>query len=97
MEQMNFGTRIEELLNNRQVKPADFYREIGIASQNYYDWKKKGATPNAITALKIAMFFGVSVEYLLTGKDFATLQSESNYKEKYENLKKQMQEVINKA
>ena len=47
-----------------------------------------------MTALKIARYLGVTVEYLLTGKDFSGLQkeydemTENSYKRKYENLKK---------
>ena len=94
MENMNFGTRVEEMLKKNMVKPSDFYKKVGIVSQNYYDWKKKNAIPNAMTALKIAQYFGVTVEFLLTGKDFFNLQkeydetTENSYKRKYENLKK---------
>lgn len=69
MEDFNFGTRVEELLNQNGVKAADFYRAVEIIPQNFYDWKKKGTVPNARTALKVAKFFGVTVEYLMTGED----------------------------
>ena len=100
MEQVNFGTRIEELIIQREIKTQDFYKAIGIASQNYYDWKKKGATPNAMTALRIAQYLGVTVEYLLTGKDFIQLQEERlvasgiDYKNKYEALKKSVIKAV---
>lgn len=64
---VNFGTRVEELMKERQIKPGDFYREMGIVPQAFYDWKKKDQVPYATTALKVARFFGVSVEYLITG------------------------------
>ena len=40
-------------------------------------WKDKGAgyTPNAATLLKLAEYFGVSVDYLLTGKEQKTMDT----------------------
>ncbi len=70
----NFGLRVEELLQERNIKPIDFYGEIGIIPQNFYDWKKKGSIPNAATALKVARYFGVTIEYLLTGSTDNPLQ-----------------------
>ena len=70
----NFGVRVEELLDERQIKPGNFYKDIGIVPQAFYDWKKKDQVPYATTALKIARYFGVSVEYLLTGNRDNPLQ-----------------------
>ena len=64
----HFGIRVEELLAERKVDRSYFDKQVGIIAQSRYDWKK-GAVPNAVTALKVARFFGVTVEYLLTGKD----------------------------
>ncbi|MBR0031424.1 MAG: helix-turn-helix transcriptional regulator [Treponema sp.] len=100
MEQFNLGTRVEQILIQRSITPTDFCKEMGVSHQNYYDWKKKGATPNAMTALKVAQYLGVTVEYLLTGKDFVALQteqikmSEINYKRKYEALKKSVIKAV---
>ena len=75
---INFGQRVETLLKEKQIKPSDFYKAIGIIPQAYYDWKKKGQIPYATTALKVAHFFGVTVEYLITGKDENPLQAKVN-------------------
>ena len=71
---INFGTRVEELLNERQIAPRTFYDAIGINPQAYYDWKKKDQVPYATTALKVARFFGVTVEYLIEGTTDNPLQ-----------------------
>ena len=63
-----FGTRVDELLESRKIDKTSFDRQVGIIAQSRYDWKK-GAIPNAVTALKVARFFNVTVEYLLTGRD----------------------------
>ena len=85
--EINFGERVEQLLKERQIKPFDFYNSIGIVPQNFYDWKKKGSNPNAGTALKVAQFFGVTVEYLLTGKTDNPLQP------KVDELQKRLLEI----
>ena len=72
---INFGTRVEQLMQERQIKPGDFYAGVGIVPQAFYDWKKKDQVPYATTALKIAQYFGVSVEYLLTGNRDNPLQA----------------------
>ncbi len=75
MEELNFGLRVEQLLKDKQIKPADFYAGIDCNPQLFYDWKKKGAAPSAKTAYKVAQYFGVTVEYLLTGRTDNPLQA----------------------
>lgn len=82
----NFGDRVEQLLKKNNVKPFDFYRGIGIVPQAFYDWKKKGQIPNARSALKIARYFGVTVEYLVTGETTNPLQAKVD--ELHERLQK---------
>lgn len=74
-KELNFGERVELLLKEKDVKPSDFYKGIGIVPQAFYDWKKKRQVPNAKSALKVAKYFGVSVEYLLTGETTNPLQA----------------------
>lgn len=74
-KELNFGERVELLLKEKNVKPFDFYKGIGIVPQAFYDWKKKGQVPNAKSALKVARYLGVSVEYLLTGETSNPLQA----------------------
>lgn len=74
-EEENFGTRVEKLMKEKQVKPFDFYRAMNIVPQAFYDWKKKGQVPSAKTALKVAHYFGVSVEYLVSGVETNPLVS----------------------
>lgn len=84
--EQNFGERVEKLLKEKNVKPADFYSAIGIVPQAYYDWKNKGQIPNAKSALKVARYFGVTIEYLLTGETTNPLQAKVD--ELHERLQK---------
>lgn len=59
----------ERLLKERGCKAADVAKATGIHPSTFSDWKKGKSVPKQDKMLKIAEFFGVSVEYLATGKD----------------------------
>ena len=71
----NFGARVEQLIEERHIKVTDFIEHAGISKQSLYDWKRRGQAPNARLALRIAKYFGVTVEYLLTGETSNPLQA----------------------
>lgn len=54
---------IEKKINSKQLGLA-----IGVQGASITGWKK-GSYPRADTAVKIAQFLGVSVEWLVTGRD----------------------------
>ncbi len=87
MEELNFGKRVEQLLKERNVKPVDFYSSVNIIPQQFYDWKNKSAIPNARTAYKVAQFFGVTIEYLITGS------TENPLQEKVKQLQEQLYKI----
>lgn len=58
----------QSLCAHKGVKPADVARETGIAKATFSEWKKGTYTPKHDKLQKIADFFGVSVDYLLTGQ-----------------------------
>lgn len=70
-----FISRLEVLMESRGVKRSDLCRELGIpptTMQNYF----RGSVPSADIALKIAQYFNISVELLLTGKTPTVTNSE---------------------
>ena len=98
--------RIELLSKERKVSQKELAEAIGLSSgQIFTNWKNNDSMPKADVAVKIARFFGVTVEYLVTGETSNPLQQTSEdlsmkYHEllhKYEALKKAMQDVINKG
>lgn len=58
----------EELCNYRDVTPYRVGKETGIATSTFSDWKNGKSTPKTDKLQKIADYFGVNVDYLLTGK-----------------------------
>lgn len=61
--------RFKELCEKANVRPSEVSRATGIATSTLTEWKKGSYTPKADKLQKIADFFGVSVEYLMTGEE----------------------------
>lgn len=58
-----------ELRDARGMKDADVARETGITKSTFSDWKNGRSNPKDAKLQKIANLFGVSVEYIRTGKE----------------------------
>lgn len=58
-----------ELLKRYNVKAADICRATGLPSSLFSEWKKGKSSPKADKLQKIADYFGVTIEYLMTGKE----------------------------
>lgn len=62
------GERIRNLLNERGIKQVELARAIEESTQKVSKWCKGINIPNEEVLKKIADFFGVSLDYLLTGE-----------------------------
>lgn len=58
-----------KLRDSRNMKDADVARETGITKSTFSDWKNGRSNPKDAKLQKIADLFGVSVEYIRTGKE----------------------------
>jgi transcriptional regulator with XRE-family HTH domain len=58
-----------QLLEKYNVTPYKVSKETGVAQTTLSDWKRGRSTPKSDTMKKIADYFGVSVDYLMTGSD----------------------------
>ena len=61
--------RFVQLCNEKGVKPSDVSKATGISTATLTSWKKGVYTPKEEKIRKIAEYFGVTVEYMRTGKD----------------------------
>jgi len=61
----------EELLRKKGVKIADVVKATGMTPATIYDWKAGRYRPKDDKRKMIADYFGVTLEYLDTGKDDA--------------------------
>ncbi len=68
--------RIDKLLKERNQNRNVLAPAVGIRPQTISGWSTRGTIPAADTALNIANYFGVSVEWLLTGREREGLTEE---------------------
>lgn len=89
-----------KLLVERKLKAADVCRGTGLPSSLFSEWKKGKSTPKADKIKKIADFFGVSVNYLMTGEedpvlDASPLKTLAAHFEGEELSEEEMEEIMN--
>lgn len=59
----------ERLLQKYGVSAYKVAKETGVTQSTLSDWKRGRSTPKTENMKKLADYFGVSIEYLMTGKD----------------------------
>lgn len=64
---MNFYERIETLRKNRKISQGALEKELGFSNGSVSKWKNSMPTPERLK--KLADFFQVSVDYLVTGEE----------------------------
>lgn len=62
-----FSKRVKEELNYLNKTQADLARFLNVSQSSVQQWLQKGSIPAADTALKIARFLNVPLEYLIDG------------------------------
>jgi len=75
MEDKSFGTRFTELMESRKISNKQL-TELAEVSKNNVGNYQKGQIPNATILYRLSQIFGVSMEFLLTGKDARDLTPE---------------------
>lgn len=61
----------EQLCKKRGITPYRFCKDTGVNASTISTWKNRNTACNLKLATIIADYFGVSVDYLMTGKDSA--------------------------
>lgn len=95
----DFWKRVDEEIEYKGINRASLARKCNFSVTNIGQGIKLGSTPSAETAVKIARFLGVSVEYLVTGENKITSQSIDNEQNqlklyrKYHNLIEKCEEL----
>lgn len=69
---MIISERLFDELEKQGKHPSDLCRHLGIRTSITSGWKQLKTDPPAKYIIPIASFLGVSVDYLLTGKDGQT-------------------------
>ena len=84
MEMIEIYERIEFLRKKHKISQGKFEQELGFSNGSISKWKKCVPTPTRMK--KLAEYFNVSVEYLITGQEID--DSENDYDEKTRELAK---------
>ena len=71
-----FWDNFIKMCNERNEKPNPVAKKLGITSGTVTNWKN-GSTPQSTTLKKIADYFNVDPEYLLTGSNTKKQTEES--------------------
>lgn len=84
----DFLKRVLEELDFLNASKADIARFLNVRKSTVYSWFERDTIPAADTALKIADFLNVSLEYLVTGKNPPpkTENEEKNYDSEFLDL-----------
>lgn len=64
---MTISERIFYLMEKQNKRQADLVRVLNVRPNTISDWKAKRRNPSADLLAEIAEFFGVTVDYLVTG------------------------------
>lgn len=59
----------EQLLQKNGVTPYKVAKEAGVTQTALSNWKSGRSTPTTKTLQKIANYFGVTIDFLMTGKN----------------------------
>lgn len=58
-----------KLRDEKGIKDSDVVKSTGITKSTFSDWKSGRSKPKNDKLQKIAEYFGVTVDYLMTGKE----------------------------
>lgn len=69
----------EKLCEERGITPYRFCKDTGINSSTISTWKKKGNECSAKTGKVVCEYFGVTMDYLMSGEDMKTENPNKGY------------------
>lgn len=64
-----FGTRLKSLRKERKLTQKQLGKVVGVSDVTVGYWEKDQNTPGGVSLTKLAKYFGVSEDFLLTGKE----------------------------
>lgn len=85
----------EQLLQKYGVSSYKVAKEAGVTQTALSNWKSGRSTPTVRTLQKIADYFGVTVDYLMTGKEEAPPEPQLTARDKRD-IAKDLESIMNK-
>lgn len=72
---MSFIERTLSLVKKKGITKNKLLTDLELGKNSFVDWGENGNLPNGATIIKIANYFGVTADYLLTGKEYTGTDS----------------------
>ena len=69
MENNSFWDRVYALIKKNKVKQIDAAQACHVSLRTFQNWKYRKLYPTVIDGYLLARFLGVTVEYLVTGRE----------------------------
>ena len=91
---MTIYERIESLRNSKNISQGKLERELGFSNGSISKWKNSMPKPERLQ--KIADYFGVSMEYLMTGETLQELKRPVINTKNEKDIKKDLDNIMEK-
>ena len=89
-----FVKRIDERLNSVRKKRAELLRDLDLPRNAISNWEGRGNIPAGDICIRIADYLGVSVEWLVTGKEAALSSEERTLLKQWKVLSEEQKDTI---
>lgn len=90
----DFLKRVLKELDFLNASKADIARFLNVRKSTVYSWFERDTIPAADTALKIADFLNVSLEYLVTGEKDESKKSKTELSDFEKNLLREAADLL---
>lgn len=90
----DFLKRVLEELDFLNASKADIARFLNVRKSTVYSWFERNTIPAADTALRIADFLNVSLEYLVTGEKDESKKSKTELSDFEKNLLRESADLL---
>lgn len=92
---MTFYERLQSLMDSHNLTQKQLADCCNMRQANISEWKKNGNFPSGEIAIRIADYFNISIDYLLTGKEENLTQEETELLSNYRKLDANTKKIIN--
>jgi len=86
--------RIEILRIENNVKAKDICAYLEIEPNTYSSWKNRNRTPDPNNIVRLAEYFNVSTDFLLTGAEHGLTEDQRKVVRMYESLNDEGKELL---
>lgn len=61
--------RVYKLMEREDIKPTQLAKTLNMSTSTFTDWSKGKGSPSLKAVMQFAEYFGVSIDYLVYGKE----------------------------